>query len=41
MRHLVLPGKKEINIRVTDIGGLEFNGQMLRNYLFNSDVSKL
>ncbi|KAK9887870.1 hypothetical protein WA026_000175 [Henosepilachna vigintioctopunctata] len=38
LKRLSLPGRHEINIRISDIGGFEFKGCMLQNYLFNADV---
>ncbi|KAJ8972629.1 hypothetical protein NQ314_000085 [Rhamnusium bicolor] len=41
IKRLALPGRKDISVRITDIGGLELNGHMLENYLFNSNVCDL
>ncbi|KAJ8983968.1 hypothetical protein NQ317_008671 [Molorchus minor] len=38
MKRLTLPGKREVTVRITDIGGAELNGQMLGNYLFNTNM---
>lgn len=38
VKRVILPGHKEISVKITEIGGLEMNGPMLGNYLFNCDV---
>ncbi|XP_063903759.1 ras-related protein Rab-28-like, partial [Zophobas morio] len=38
IRRLVLPGRHEVTVRITDVGGFEFHGHMLANYLFNSNL---
>ncbi|XP_068913508.1 ras-related protein Rab-28-like [Tenebrio molitor] len=38
IRRLLLPPRQEITVRITDVGGLEFRGHMLSNYLFNSNL---
>lgn len=39
IKRIVLPERKEVFLKITDIGGLELNGSMLDKYLFNSNVS--
>lgn len=39
IKRVVLPERREIMLKITDIGGLELNGSMLDKYLFNSNVS--
>lgn len=41
IKHIILPEKREVTLKITDIGGLELNGAMLDKYLFNSNVSIL
>ncbi|XP_018561199.1 ras-related protein Rab-28-like [Anoplophora glabripennis] len=38
VKRVILPGRKEVSVKITEIGGLEMNGPMLGNYLFNSDM---
>ncbi|XP_008197180.2 ras-related protein Rab-28-like [Tribolium castaneum] len=38
IRRISLPGRQEITVRITDVGGNEFRGHMLGNYLFNSNL---
>ncbi|XP_044759099.1 ras-related protein Rab-28-like [Coccinella septempunctata] len=38
LRRLALPGRHEVTVRISDIGGFEFKGSMLPNYLFNTDI---
>uniref|UniRef100_A0A6P7FSY3 Activator 1 subunit 5 n=1 Tax=Diabrotica virgifera virgifera TaxID=50390 RepID=A0A6P7FSY3_DIAVI len=38
IKRMDLSKKKEITIRISDIGGIQLNENMLRNYLFNSNI---
>ncbi|KAJ8923290.1 hypothetical protein NQ315_001848 [Exocentrus adspersus] len=38
IKRVTLPGRKEVSVRITDVGGLELNGPMLGNYLFKSNM---
>ncbi|XP_072394478.1 ras-related protein Rab-28-like [Diabrotica undecimpunctata] len=38
IKRIDLSKKKEITIRISDIGGIQLNENMLRNYLFNSNI---
>ncbi|GJQ82236.1 hypothetical protein Trydic_g19437 [Trypoxylus dichotomus] len=38
LKHLLLPSKKEITIRITDVGGSELKGTMLDKYLYNANI---
>lgn len=38
LKRLALPGRHEVTIRISDVGGFEFKGSMLPNYLFNTDI---
>lgn len=38
IKRVVFPEKREVTLKITDIGGLELNGTMLDKYLFNSNV---
>lgn len=35
---MVLPSKREITIRITDVGGSELKGTMLDKYLYNTNI---
>ncbi|XP_056634434.1 ras-related protein Rab-28-like [Diorhabda sublineata] len=38
IKRMDLSKKKEISVRVSDIGGIQLNEKMLKNYLFNSNI---
>ncbi|VEN63337.1 unnamed protein product [Callosobruchus maculatus] len=38
IKRVELPEKKEIVVRMSDVGGMEMKGHMLKNYLFNVNV---
>lgn len=39
MKRLILPEKRDVILRFTDIGGTQLKGNMLDKYLFNTNVS--
>lgn len=39
IKRIVLPGKREVTLRITDIGGTQLKGNMLDKYIFNTNVS--
>ncbi|XP_017777932.1 PREDICTED: ras-related protein Rab-28-like [Nicrophorus vespilloides] len=38
MKRISLPGRKEVTLKLTDVGGLELRGSMIDKYLFNADM---
>ncbi|KAL3272377.1 hypothetical protein HHI36_013854 [Cryptolaemus montrouzieri] len=38
LRRFPFPGRYEVSVRISDVGGFEFKGSMLGNYLFNADI---
>jgi len=39
MKRIVLSNKRDINLRITDVGSGELRGNMLDKYVFNTNVS--
>lgn len=37
MKRICLPDKREVTLKISDVGGLELNGAMLDKYLFKSN----
>ncbi|KAL3272376.1 hypothetical protein HHI36_013853 [Cryptolaemus montrouzieri] len=37
LRRFPLPGRYEVTVKISDVGGFEFTCSMLGNYVFNAD----